>query len=273
MQKQPVMDKARSPRSNIKSLVSCSAESLERSGESILVPNSLLEEYENMRLRTIIAQDKDECSHREEGFSLFSAKPVNRRNNVLRPILPRPSEPMLQHERPVVDVPFKSLPCQAHFIRGNCMMRDNCFFYHSVHNAAIYLGNVEPTHPIVLNYRIQKLAHERGQGHFVSNVNEKMEALNVELLRANRTKQAILQQNSELQQNFMNATQTLQDTTQKVQDLEAENCALRGLIKSMQMRLRTDEDETLATSCRNLPKIQVPRLGKPRRKGRGRGRC
>merc|ERR1719320_660447 len=127
----------------------------------------------------MLARDEERQMEEEEGgFSLFSTKPVKKRHNILRPIVPRACDNMVQYERPILDVPYKSLPCQAHFIRGNCPMGDSCYFYHSVQNASLHMRHVEPTHPIVLNYRIQKLAHERGQGHFVSNVHEKMDILN-----------------------------------------------------------------------------------------------
>lgn len=250
-----------------KSLVSCTAESLaiETAGDSVLVPNSLLEEYENIRLRELLAQEDEE----ENGFSLFSTAPLKKkRPHSVRPILPRSSDAM-QYERPILDVPYKSLPCQAHFIRGNCPLGDSCYFYHSVSYAAAYMRHVEPTHPIVLNYRIQKLAYERGHNQFVSDVKDKMNKCNQELAKAKRTKSEILKQHAELQNNFVNATM-------RVQDLEAENKALRDVIKRLRQQ-RTDpmidDEPTALASCRN--RNRKPSLGRSRgrrRGGRPRGR-
>ena len=71
---------------------------------------------------------------------------------------------------------------------------------------------------------LEKLAYERGQDHFVSNVQDKMEVLSGELQKTKRAKQEIIQQHAELQNNFLNATL-------KVQELESENKALRDLMK------------------------------------------
>jgi len=256
---------------DIKSLVSCSPESLELSGESVLIPNSLLEEYENIRLRQMIAEGETEDE--AAGFSLFSTNPSKRRKNVVRPIIPRASESraplgrenMVPYERFVLDVPYKSLPCQAHFIRGNCPMGENCYFYHSVHNAAVHMRHVEPAHPIVLNYRIQKLAYERGQDHFVSNVQDKMEVLSGELQKTKRAKQEIIQQHAELQNNFLNATLM-------VQELESENKALRDLMKNMYSQRSSDglvkSEGSPKPIGRTGLRTYVPRLGKSRGRGR-----
>lgn len=226
-----------------KSLVSCTAESLaeESGGDSVLVPNHLLEEYENMRLRQLLAQEDE-----ESGFSLFSTTPLKKkRPHSVRPILPRCSDPM-QYDRPILDVPYKSLPCQAHFIRGNCPLGDSCYFYHSVSYAAAYMRHVEPTHPIVLNYRIQRLAYERGHNQYASNVEEKLSLLNQEIANAKRTNCEIRQRHAELQSNFVNAAM-------RVQDLEQENNALREVISRIRQQrpdALIDDDSASAANCR-----------------------
>jgi hypothetical protein len=174
----------------------------------------------------------------------------------------------MQYDRPILDVPYKCLPCQAHFIRGNCPLGDNCYFYHSVSYAAAYMRHVEPTHPIVLNYRIQKLAYERGHNQYASNVEENMSILNQEIAKAKRTKSEILQQHAELQSNFVNATM-------RVQDLEQENSALRDVIKRIRQQ-RTDamtDGNPPSANCRvHHRKLSLGISRGRRRSGRNRGR-
>lgn len=130
------------------------------------------------------------------------------------------------------------------------------------------MRHVEPTHPIVLNYRIQKLAYERGHNQYASNVEEKMSILNQEIAKAKRTKSEILQQHAELQSNFVNATM-------RVQDLEQENNALREVIKRIRQQ-RTDamidDDPASANSRIRHRKPSLGRSRGRRRSGRIRGR-
>lgn len=173
----------------------------------VLIPNSLFEDYENMRLQQLLEEQEKE----REAFSLFSSDSTSKcrkqRPNTIQPIIPPPRQMTREHyERPLmdvrVDVPLKSLPCQNHFIHGDCPYGQNCHFYHSVNQAAGHLRNADPAHPIVLNYRIQKLSIERNQQKLLSTMKSNTDMLYAEL--QDRTKE-----NEQLQINLTEVTARL----------------------------------------------------------------